>query len=123
MGQFRVLEALLMHGPLRQDSMSELIVMDPGNLRYFTAGLEKAVLIVKRPDEEDKRQVMIHLTPQGRALITKVFPRHAKLVRAEMATLGAREQEVLSRICQKLREGNPLKFISEITPADDRDSH
>ena len=117
-GQFRVLEALLLNGPMRQDTLAREIFLDARTVRYITADLEKQVFLVKRQDEDDRRFPMVHLTPQGRALVTKIFPRQAKLVRAQMIALGAREQGMLKRLCSKLADGDMKRFLSEITMAD-----
>jgi MarR family transcriptional regulator, 2-MHQ and catechol-resistance regulon repressor len=113
--QFRVLEALLLNGPLRQDRLARQIFMNLRRVRYVTADLEKQVFLVKRQDEEDGRYPMVHLTPQGRALITKIFPHQAKLIRAQMIALGAGEQRMLKRLCTKLADGDMKRFLSEIT--------
>ena len=117
-GQFRVLEALLLNGPMRQDKLGREIFLDPRTVRYVTADLEKQAFLVKRQDEEDRRYPMVHLTPQGRALVSRIFPRQAKLIRAQMIALGAREQGMLSRLCKKLADGDVRRFLSEITMAD-----
>jgi MarR family 2-MHQ and catechol resistance regulon transcriptional repressor len=114
-GQFRVLEALLVNGPMRQDKLGKEIFYDPRSMRYLTASLEKDVLIAKLRDQEDRRFPMVHLTPQGRSLITKLFPRQAKLIRAQMIALGAREQGMLKRLCEKLADGDVNRFVREIT--------
>jgi len=42
-------------------------------------------------------------------------------VKALTRVLDAREQESLSRLCRKLREGDVLKFVAEITHEDGED--
>lgn len=116
--QFRVLEALLLNGPLRQDKLARQIFMNLRTVRYVTADLEKQVFLAKRQDEDDRRYPMIHLTPQGRGLIMKIFPHQAKLIRAQMIALGAREQGMLKRLCEKLADGDMKRFLSEITMMD-----
>ena len=57
----------------------------------------------------------------GEKFIGNVLPKHSKLVKALMRVLDAREKQSLSRICRKLREGDVLKFVSEITHEDVED--
>jgi hypothetical protein len=38
-----------------------------------------------------------------------------------MRALTSREQDLLSRLCRKLREGDIMKFVSEITHEDVED--
>ena len=71
-------------------------------------------LVVRKPHEGDKRVAEIHLTPDGQKLIAETFPLHAMLVRAQMSVLDTREQETLIRLCRKLTQGDPGKFILEL---------
>ena len=61
-----------------------------------------------------RRVAMVGLTPAGAEFVGNVLPRHAKVVKAFMRALGGREQKTLSRICGKLREGDVLKFATEM---------
>jgi|HubBroStandDraft_1064217.scaffolds.fasta_scaffold14753_3 hypothetical protein len=62
-----------------------------------------------------RKIVVVQLTPQGKQLIARVFPKHAKVVKAEMKMLEGREQQTLSRLCQKLRKRDVMKWFKEIT--------
>ena len=54
------------------------------------------------------------LTAQGTKFVGTVFPKHAKVVKSLMRVLDGREQQTLSRLLQKLREGDIVKFVKEI---------
>ena len=62
--------------------------------------------------------VLVRLTEEGEKLIAYVFARHRKVVKAEMRALEGREQETLSRLCRKLKEGDIVKFFKEIRMRD-----
>ena len=112
MSQFRTLEALVHLGPLMLATLGEKISSGSSNMTLVSANLEKRGLVVRRTDDADTRKVTVHLTPQGRALVTKVFPRFAKVVRAQMEALDGREQDTLRRLCRKLGHGDPEKFTA-----------
>ena len=63
----------------------------------------------------------IGLTKSGKKFIGNVLPRHSKVVKAMMRALDGREQETMSRLCRKLRAGDVMKFVSEITHEDVED--
>ena len=42
------------------------------------------------------------------------LPRACQVVKGEMKALDGREQETLSRMCVKLREGDAVKFLKEL---------
>ena len=113
--QYRVLAALLREGPQSQQELNDKHFRTEYVASSTLASLEERRLIVRRGHEHDKRQRMVHLSPEGHAFIEELFPRHSRLVRAHMAALNGREQNTLRRLCQKVMEGNPLKFISELT--------
>ena len=115
LGQYRVLATLLHDGPQTQQELNDKHFRTEGTAVSALARLEERGLIVRRGHEHDKRQRMVHLSPQGHALIEELYPRHSRLVRAQLAALTGREQNTLRRLCQKLMDGNPLKFISELT--------
>jgi hypothetical protein len=57
---------------------------------------------------------VIGLTKLGKKFMGNLLPNHSKLVKALLRVLHAREQESLVRICEKLREGDVLKFVTEL---------
>lgn len=112
--RFRVMETLLRGGPMRQSELSALLFWGQSNTHFLVSKLEEWGLVVRKPLERDKRVVEIHLTPDGEKLIAEAFPFHAMLVRAQMSVLDVREQETLCRLCRKLTQGDPGRFILEL---------
>jgi MarR family transcriptional regulator, 2-MHQ and catechol-resistance regulon repressor len=113
-GQFRALEALLHSGPLSQAAVSERMFCGQSNVSYITERLRRRGLIVQLVNEDDRRGKLMHLTPEGRRLISKVFLLHATLIRAQMSVLDARELETLFRMCVKLGNGDAVKLLREM---------
>ncbi len=112
--QFRVLEVLLRGGPMSQSEVSALLFWSHGNTHFLVSKLEGWGLVVRRERERDQRVKEIHLTPEGEKLIAEAFPLHAMLVRAQMSVLDKREQETLCRLCRKLSQGDPGRFVLEL---------
>lgn len=67
------------------------------------------------------RSAVARLTPLGKKLMGVVLPKHAKAVKAFMRALDGREQESLSRICRKLREGDVVRFWREMRRLDEEE--
>jgi DNA-binding MarR family transcriptional regulator len=65
-----------------------------------------------------RRAGQVRLTPGGEKFMRVVLPRHAKLVFAFMRALNMREQDSLGKACRKLREGDVLKLLHEISMQD-----
>lgn len=113
MSQFAVLEALLHRGPLCQRDIGLKILKSGGNITLVIDNLERRGLVQRTRTAADRRYLSVDLTPAGRALIERLFPRQAEAITAELAVLSAGEQEDLARLCRKLgrKDGlqHPLK--------------
>jgi MarR family transcriptional regulator, 2-MHQ and catechol-resistance regulon repressor len=112
-GQFGVMEALLHLGPMSQCALGEKLLRSGGNITLVIDNLEKHGLVRRERQTEDRRTIVIHLTPKGLRLIKRVFPGHAKMILKEMSRLEPNEQEDLRRLCRKLGRGG--KSGSETT--------
>jgi MarR family 2-MHQ and catechol resistance regulon transcriptional repressor len=102
MGQFGVLEALLHLGPVCQRTLGHKLLRSGGNMTLVVDNLEKHGWVRREPHKDDRRMMLVHLTPEGRKMIEGVFPEHAQTIQREMSVLTQQEQESLRRICRKL---------------------
>jgi MarR family 2-MHQ and catechol resistance regulon transcriptional repressor len=103
--QFGVLEAIYHLGPLTQTQLGEKILKSSGNITYVVDNLEAQDLVERVRDSEDRRRYFIHMTPEGRQLISQIFPRHVARIVEVMQTLSLEEQTTLDRLCRKLGLG------------------
>lgn len=104
-GQFGVLEALLHLGPMCQRTLGEKLLRSGGNITLVIDNLQKHGLVRRERQTQDRRTIVIHLTPKGLGLIKRVFAVHAKMILKEMSPLEPNEQEELRRLCRKLGTG------------------
>jgi MarR family transcriptional regulator, 2-MHQ and catechol-resistance regulon repressor len=116
--QYDLLEALLYAGPATLTEIAERILCTQSNATVVAGNCVKRGWIVLRTQANDRRKLRVHLTPEGRRLIATVFPLYAKMVRAQMCALNYSQQQALSRLCQKLAEGDAVRFVLEITRPD-----
>ncbi|MGW8313322.1 MAG: MarR family winged helix-turn-helix transcriptional regulator [Desulfuromonadales bacterium] len=101
--QFAVLEALYHLGPLCQGELVEKILKSNANLTTVVDSLEKKSLVQRERSLTDRRRVTVHLTSDGEKLISKVFPRHAKVVANELKFLSDVEKEQLTGLLKRFR--------------------
>ena len=111
--QLGILEALFHLGPMCQRALGDKLLRSGGNITMVIDNLEKHGLVERVRQEEDRRMIMIHLTPKGRKLISRVLPLHAKDVVKEMSRLTANEQEELRRLCRKLGRGGEVNLEND----------
>lgn len=100
--QFGVLEALLHLGPLNQKALGEKLLKSGGNITLVVDNLEKSGWVERQQNPEDRRSMMIHLTPKGEKFISSYFPKHLKRIVEEFEVLSDKELDQLSQICKKL---------------------
>jgi len=103
--QFGILEALLHLGPLSLGELAEKLLVTGGNVTYVMDRLEERGLVYREQSEDDRRVIQAKLTPEGRRVISEVFPSHADFVRELVSVLDPGEQEALRALLKKLGKG------------------
>ena len=105
--QLGVLEALLHLGPLGQRTLGDKLLTSGGNVTMVIDNLERRALVRRERRDDDRRNVVVHLTPQGRRLIGRVFPGHVRAIVDAFAALSPDEQATLGRLAKKLGLSQP----------------
>jgi MarR family 2-MHQ and catechol resistance regulon transcriptional repressor len=100
--QFGVIEALHHLGPLSQADIAKKILKSTGNITMVIDNLEKRGLVRRERSAADRRYYAIHLTAEGKKMISRIFPNHAGKIVTAMNVLTDKEQETLGKLCRKL---------------------
>lgn len=100
--EFAVLEALYHKGALLVGEVGARILLTSGSTTYVIDKLEQRGLVTRRPCESDRRALYVDLTREGRALIRKIFPGHARAIEAATAGLTFEEQKTAIRLLKRL---------------------
>jgi MarR family 2-MHQ and catechol resistance regulon transcriptional repressor len=99
--QFAVLEVLHHRGPLPLCVVGEKLLVTSGNVTCVADQLERAGYLRRERSAADRRVVRARLTPQGAALMTRVFRMHAASIARAARWLTPREQLSLMRLLKK----------------------
>src|SRR5436190_18081463 len=75
---FAVLEALLHKGPLPVNEIGRKILLTSGSITTAVDRLEDKGLVERRAHGTDRRARIVHLTRDGRKLITRAYAQHAE---------------------------------------------
>ena len=138
---FRVLEMLYREGALTVPDVARRRLCTRQNIYFVLEELEKRgwvrQMVVKVPaaaikesrisklrrgiQRDGPRVAVVGLTKRGKEFVGNVLPRHVKVVKALMRALDGREQESLSEMCEKLREGDVVKFLREMRMMDEEE--
>src|SRR5213082_1142127 len=74
---FAVLEALLHKGPLPVNEIGRKVLLTSGSITVAVDRLETKGLVERRASQTDRRARIVHLTKEGRKLITRAYAEHA----------------------------------------------
>lgn len=102
--QFGVLEALFHLGPMPQKELADRILKSPGNMTTVLRNLEKRGLVYRKRSAEDRRISDVHLTADGSALISELFPRHLKGLVGAFSKFNDDELADFVRLSRKLNQ-------------------
>jgi MarR family transcriptional regulator, 2-MHQ and catechol-resistance regulon repressor len=100
---FAVLEALLHKGPLPVNEIGRKVLLTSGSITVAVDRLETRGLVERRAHDTDRRARIVHLTNDGRKLITRVYAEHAAdMERLASASLTREERKTLISLLKKI---------------------
>jgi MarR family 2-MHQ and catechol resistance regulon transcriptional repressor len=103
--QFGVVETLYHLGPMCQSALGAKNLKSSGNITLVVDNLERAGIVRRERSAEDRRFVIVHLTPPGRDLVERALPAVVDEIVSAMGVLTDREQEDLRVLCRTLGTG------------------
>lgn len=89
--EFGVLEVLYHRGKQTINQLRERVLVASSSISYVVQELEADGFVKKEKCNKDKRVTYIHLTREGRALITKIFPDHTAIIDEIMSDLSSED--------------------------------
>lgn len=107
-GEFDVIATLRRAGKpyrLTPTALYESLMMSSGGMTARLDRLEKAGLVERRPNPDDRRGILVGLTKKGLALVERLVGLHVENERRLLACLTQAEQKELNRLLAKLIEG------------------
>ncbi len=107
-GEVGVLYALRGAGPPHQLSptqLSKVLMLTSAGVTGRLDGLERRGLLIRRPDPDDRRGVMVELTAQGSQLAEQAVGAVAEAQGVLLSSLTVQEVKTLARLLRKLQAG------------------
>ena len=100
---FAVLEALLHKGPLPVNEIGKKILLTSGSITVAIDRLEQKGLVERKAHDSDRRTRVVHLTREGRRLITRIYSQHAADLEELVSTsLTTNERTSLIKLLKKI---------------------
>ena len=108
-GEDRAREALaVVEGagePLEPTVIAERLLISTGSVTSLLDNLEKRGLIRRLPHPQDRRKLLIDITPAAQAIVDELLPSlHARELAVVSAALSTNEQRQLLRLVAKLQQ-------------------
>lgn len=100
--EFGILEALYHKGPLLLGEMQRKILVSSGGITFLVDRLAARGLVERRACPNDRRARYAALTPDGEALIERIFPEHRARLHAVLDGLSVPEQRDAARLLRQL---------------------
>ncbi|MFJ4774995.1 MarR family winged helix-turn-helix transcriptional regulator [Streptomyces sp. NPDC088762] len=104
-GEFDVVATLRRSGTpytLSPRQLSATLMLTTGGMTGRLDKLEKAGLLIRKPDPHDRRGLQVTITDRGLALIDEAVTAGLEVQRAALTGLSEEEVEVLSGLLRKL---------------------
>ena len=99
---FTVLVALDEGGPASQAEIGRQLSIDRSDVVAVLNDLERDGLVVREPDEVDRRRNLVRLTPPGVEALGQLAARVEAAQRALLAPLSAAERKELERLLERV---------------------
>jgi DNA-binding MarR family transcriptional regulator len=104
LGQFDILATLRRRGPrggLTPSQLLESVMLSSGGMTARLDKLEETGLILRTPDADDRRMVVIELTPKGKRVIDAATATRFAEAKASLPPLSASETETLAGLLSR----------------------
>jgi MarR family 2-MHQ and catechol resistance regulon transcriptional repressor len=104
-GEFAVVEVLFHKGPMLLGEVQRRVLVSSGGITYLVDRLQRRGLVERRAHPDDRRARIAALTPEGAALVRRIFPEHAARIKEAMRGLGKQEKREAMRLLRTLAAG------------------
>lgn len=100
--EFAVLELLYHKGDQPIQKIGEKVLLASSSITYVVDKLEKKRFLTRTPCPNDRRVTYAVITKEGKALMSKVFPKHQLAIKQLFRCLSEKEKEAMIPLLKKL---------------------
>ena len=91
--------------PLSPTTIADRLIVTTATVTSLLDTLEKRGLVVRQPDPNDRRKLLVSITDEARTIVTQFLPEIVALQTAVMAELSEPQRRQLLRSLAVVREG------------------
>ena len=100
--QFAALVKLRDEDEVSQNQLGRLTAMDAATMQGVIKRLTSRNLILRRPDPDDRRRLILSLSHEGRRLINRLLSNGGEITELTLAPLNQAEQKIFLQLLTKL---------------------
>jgi len=100
--QFAAIAKLAEEGPMSQNQLGRMTAMDAATIKGVVGRLVGRRLVVTSASVEDRRRLIVDLTPEGRALFERVRAQGFEATRQTLAPLSAADRQRFMALLRQL---------------------
>ena len=100
--EFAVLELLFNKGDQPIQKIGEKILLASSSITYVVDKLEKKKFLIRKPCPKDRRVTYASITPEGKELMSTIFPKHKEAIQKIFGGLDFEEKEIMIAQLKKL---------------------
>lgn len=105
--QARALHVIGRADGARLSEIAERLRVAPRSTTEVVDALEAKELVARQPDPNDRRAVLVELTPHGREVLNRATDLRSHIHATAFAVLTDAEQDQLARLLAKVESGTP----------------
>jgi DNA-binding MarR family transcriptional regulator len=102
--EWRIIGLLGAFSPFSLQALAREVNVDKSQASRIVSSLIQRGLLLRSADENDGRGVQLSLTPQGKTLYRKIFPKAVKRNEALLSVLSEDDRQCLERILEQLTD-------------------
>ncbi len=98
------LHSLAEHEPLSQRELSETLGVDPSDMVEVVGSLERAGLVVRRTDPDDRRRHLLRVSDSGAELVERLGELIVEVEDEVLAPLSEAERRTMGNLLRRVAE-------------------
>ena len=113
--QWRVLSVLRRFEGVNQGGLAELLEVEPITVCRMVDRLQEAQLVERRPDPDDRRSWLLHLTPKAQELLGQLRPLAEEMLDEALEGVSDRDRAALTKSLDQMRRNLARKPVQRLS--------
>jgi len=116
--QADALDLIVTHAPIRMSEVAALLRVDPSTATRTIAKLQDRTLVVREPDPDDARAILVTPSRAGAVLHRRVRSRANELLIETLDAFSGPDREILADLLERLVEAvDETRFVRDLRPS------